>query len=85
LSARLGDRQRAESEAAQAFQSSPSSLSVRWMLVLTYEALGQTSRSISLIQDVPATILDRLNRFPDLAVLREDPRFRDLLKSRYPK
>jgi tetratricopeptide (TPR) repeat protein len=83
LCARLGDIRRAESEAKQALQLSSGAINVRWMVALTYEALGQHDRTLATIQDVPATILDRLNRFPDLAELRADSRFQQLLVSHH--
>jgi serine/threonine protein kinase/tetratricopeptide (TPR) repeat protein len=81
LCARLGDRGRAESEIAQALRFSSHQILVRWMAALTYEALGQHDRTLSVIEDVPATTLDRLNRFPDLAELHVNPRFQELLHS----
>ena len=36
---------------------------------------------LPVLQDAPASMLDRLNRFPDLADLRADPRFKQLLAS----
>jgi serine/threonine protein kinase len=83
LCARLGDLRRAESEAAQALQLSAGALSVRWMIALTYEALGQHDRTLGIIQDAPASMLDRLNRYPDLADLRADSRFQQLLVFRH--
>jgi serine/threonine protein kinase len=79
LCARLGDFRRADSEAAQALQLSAGASNVRWMVALTYEALGQHGRTLAIIQGVPESMLDRLNRFPDLADLRADSRFQELL------
>ena len=81
LCARLGDPRRARSEAARALQISGKAVSVRWMAALTYEALDDHEHTLSLIEDAPATLLDRLNRFPDLADLRANPRFQQLLGS----
>jgi eukaryotic-like serine/threonine-protein kinase len=83
LCARLGDLRRAESEAAQALQLSAGASNVRWMVALTYEALGQHGRTLAIIQDVPASMLDRLNRFPDLTELRADSHFQELLVSHH--
>ena len=83
LCARLGDARRAESEAAQALQLSAGAINVRWMAVQTYEALGQREPALRIIQGVPASILDRLNRHPDMAALRADARFQQLLVSQH--
>jgi len=56
---------------------------VRWMVALTYEALGQHDRTLAIIQDAPLSMLDRLNRFPDLADLRANARFQQLLVSHH--
>ena len=78
LCARLGDLRRADAEAEQALQLSDGTIYVRWMVALTYEALGQHDRTLATIEGAPA-VLDRLNRFPDLADLRADSRFQKLL------
>jgi tetratricopeptide (TPR) repeat protein len=83
LCARLGELRRAESEAAQALQLSDGTIYVRWMAALTYEALGEHDRTLAIIQDAPPSMLDRLNRFPDLAELRADSRFQKLLVSHH--
>ncbi len=81
LCARLGEDRRATFEAARALQISDKNMNVRWMVVLTYEALGRRDLTLPVLQDAPASMLDRLNRFPDLADLRADPRFKQLLAS----
>jgi serine/threonine-protein kinase len=83
LCARLGDGRRAASEIAQALRMSGDAINVRWIAVQTYQALGQRDRALALLQDAPASILDRINRFPDLADLRSDPRFLQLLASHH--
>jgi len=83
LCARLGDPRRAESEAAQALQISGNAISVRWMAALTYEALGQRDLTLAIVRDAPASMLDQLSRFPDLAALRADSRFQQLLVSHH--
>jgi tetratricopeptide (TPR) repeat protein len=83
LCARLGEPRRAESEAAQAVQLSGGANNVRWMAALTYEALEEHDRTLALIRDAPGALLDRLNRFPDLAELRADPRFQQLVGSHH--
>jgi tetratricopeptide (TPR) repeat protein len=83
LCARLGEVRRAESEAAQALQLSAGAINVRWMVALAYEALGEHDRTLAIVNDAPAAMLDRLNRFPDLADLHADPRFQRLLISQH--
>ena len=79
ISARLGDRQRAEDEIAQALQLSPSETKVIRNAVLTYETLGQRDRAIQVLDGAPLQLLRELDRQPDLADLRQDPRFRKLV------
>ena len=83
LCARLGDMRRADAEAAQALQLSGGTIYVRWMVALTYEALGQHDRTLAIVEGAPASMLDRLNRFPDLADLRANTRFQQLLVSHH--
>jgi len=83
LNARLGRRQEAESNAVQALGLSRGDLNVSWMAALTYEALGERDRTLSLVQDAPEWLLSRLNRFPDLADLRKDLRFQQLIVSHH--
>jgi len=80
LCARLDQRQRAESEVAQALQLSPSDGDTRAMAALTYEALGRREEAIAVLQSSnPETRAD-LNRWPDVPGLHADDRFQRLLK-----
>src|SRR5262249_25682570 len=79
LCARLGEDRRATFEAARALQISDKNMNVRWWVVLTYEALGRRDLTLPLLDDVPESMLARLNRSPDLADLHADPRFKQLL------
>lgn len=80
LCARLDQRQRAESEIAQALQLSPSDGDTRAMAALTYEALGRRDDAIAVLNSSnPETRAD-LNRWPDVPGLRADVRFQRLLK-----
>jgi eukaryotic-like serine/threonine-protein kinase len=81
LCARLGDRSRAESEIAQALQLSPNDGDARWMAAITYEALGQRDKSLAILSTSPAGVLADVSRWPDVADLRADPRFIELLAS----
>jgi len=82
FAASLGNRNRAESEAAQALQLSPDDTDARWTAILTYEALGRRDSTLSVIGTSPAGLLHELSRWPDLADLHEDRRFSQLLASR---
>jgi eukaryotic-like serine/threonine-protein kinase len=81
---RLGDLTRAEEEVQQALQLSPHDNRVLRRAVLTYEMLGKRELALDAARQVTARVLRELDRHPDLAALRRDPRFRDLVeKSRY--
>ena len=82
LSLSLGDRHRAESEIAQAQQLSPNDIDVRWMAVLTYEALGNRAAALELLTASSAEFIADISRWPDLADLHQDSRFIELLASR---
>jgi len=79
LSARLGDKRRAESEAVQALQISGNATSVRWFAAQTYEVLGKRENTLALLQDAPASMFILINRSQDLADLRADSRFQQLV------
>ena len=81
LSASFGDRRRAESEVAQALQLSPADADTRFIAAITYEALGQRDRTLDLLASFTPELLADLNRWPDVADLRKDARFQQLLGS----
>lgn len=81
LCAQLGDRSRAESEVAQALQLSSNDADTRWMAALTYEALGQRDNTLAVLSASPAGVLADVSRFPDVADLRNDARFQQILAS----
>lgn len=81
LCARLGDRRRAESEIAQAMQQSPSDADTLWMAAVTYEALGRRDQTLSVLAGSPVGVLADLSRWPDVADMRRDSRFLELLTS----
>jgi tetratricopeptide (TPR) repeat protein/TolB-like protein len=83
LCAQLGQRSRAEFEAAQALQLAPGSIEVARMIVQTYEALGESDRALALAGTLPDETLLRLSRSPDLADLSKDSRFQQLLMSHH--
>ncbi len=81
LCAQLGDRLRAESEIAQALQLSSNDADTRWMAALTYETLGQRDNALAVLSASPDGVLADISRFPDVADLRTDPRFQQILAS----
>ena len=80
--ARLGQRNRAESEAVLAMQPSQASPEVARWVVMTYEALGEDDRALAVAEMAPDDALRRLSRSPDLADLQKNVRFQQLMKSR---
>ena len=80
LCARLGDRQRAESEIAQALQLS-SNANTQFMAAVTYEALGMRDATLAALGAASVDVLADLSRWPDVADLSKDPRFLKLLAS----
>jgi tetratricopeptide (TPR) repeat protein len=79
LCASLGNRSRAESEISQALQLSPNDAATRWWAALTYEALGQRDATIAVLSVSPSEQLADLARWPDLADLHKDSRFKQLI------
>jgi serine/threonine protein kinase/tetratricopeptide (TPR) repeat protein len=79
ISARLGDRKRAEDEIAQALQMSKGETKVIRNAVLTYEALGERDRAIQVLKGATPELLQELNRQPDLADFWRDSRFKQLV------
>jgi len=82
FAARLGDATRSEFEIAQALQASSDASDTCFMAVMTYEALGHREKSLRLLTSSP-TVLGQLKRYPELADLRRDPRFLQLLSSNH--
>ncbi|MGE5321265.1 MAG: hypothetical protein ACM3SW_00275, partial [Actinomycetota bacterium] len=81
LAARLGQRGRAIDETAEALQLYPQDSKVLRRAVLTYEALGERTRALEVAAKAPLSVLQELDRHPDLKAFRKDPRFRDLLET----
>jgi len=80
LCSQLGSRERAGSEIAQALQLSPRDADVGDMALWTYEALGRRTDALKLAATLSPEQLAWLNQWPDLADLRRDPQFTQLLK-----
>ncbi|PYQ26614.1 MAG: hypothetical protein DMF56_23675 [Acidobacteria bacterium] len=75
LAARLGDAGRGREEIDQALQLSPTDKSVIRRAVLTYEMLGQRDQALAIAGTATKDVLGELDRHPDLADFRQDPRF----------
>jgi serine/threonine-protein kinase len=76
---RLGDRDGAEEEMAEALQVSPNDTQVIRSAILSYDALGLKEKAFAIAHSAPADLLNELRRHPDLAEFSGDPRFLELL------
>lgn len=83
LWARLGERRQAESEAVLALQPGTPSWEVAQWVVMAYEALGKHDRALEIVEAAPDEALRHLNRSPDMADLRKDARFQQVLQFRH--
>jgi tetratricopeptide (TPR) repeat protein len=81
LASQLGDHRRAESEIAQALAQSPNDSDTRWAAAITYESLGRRTDALSVLAASPLGVLQDVSRWPDVADLRHDSRFLELLAS----
>ena len=81
----LGETGRAQSEIAQALQLSPEDNETRRMAVKTYEALKRREETLAVLRDSPAQVLADISRYPDLADLHRDSRFKTMLAVRNTK
>lgn len=79
FAASLGDRARAEAEVSQALQLSPGENEVIRCSVLTNEMLGHRNRAMGALSGATPDLLQKLDRHPDLADFRQDPRFKQLV------
>jgi tetratricopeptide (TPR) repeat protein len=79
--ARLGDESAAESDIAQVLQVSRDDDTLQ-VALWTYEALGRREQSLELLAKSPS-ILRQIKSLPELADLRRDPRFLELLDSNH--
>jgi tetratricopeptide (TPR) repeat protein len=79
FAARLGDARRAEEEIGQALGLAPGDSMVMRKAVLTYAALGETDRAIEILRRAPAEVVRELDRHPDLADLRRNLRFQQVV------
>lgn len=81
----LGETGRARSEIAQALQLSPEDNWTRRMAVKTYEALKRREDTLAILRDSPAQVVADASRYPDLADLHRDSRFKTMLAEQITK
>jgi tetratricopeptide (TPR) repeat protein len=81
LEARLGEDSAAASDIAEVLQVARDDDTLQ-VAVSTFEALGRRDQSLQLLAKSPA-ILRQIRTFPELADLRRDPRFIELLASNH--
>ena len=78
VAARLGDPLRGQQEIEQALQLDPNDKMVIRRAVVMYEMLGRRDRALAIIETATSDVLRELDRQPDLADFRLDPRFSQL-------
>jgi eukaryotic-like serine/threonine-protein kinase len=79
FAAGLGERRRAEDEIEQALHLSPTDNQVIRLAVLAYELLRERDRALAAAALATPEVLHELDRHPDLAVFRQDSRFKELI------
>jgi len=80
LAARLGDTERASYELSQVLGTDSGDGAVTADTVQTLEILKQRDKAIAILEKATPSLLQELNRMPDLAELRQDRQFRQLLE-----
>jgi serine/threonine protein kinase/Flp pilus assembly protein TadD len=75
---RLGNREEGEAYLRQALSQAPNNADVLRCAVLTYESLGRRDQALKFAANATPELLNQLDRHPDLADFRKDPRFREL-------
>jgi serine/threonine protein kinase/tetratricopeptide (TPR) repeat protein len=79
IEARLGRKDNALDEIGQAMQSSGTDKEVMRRAVLTYEALGKRDLTLQVVKLAPPEVRKAIEVHPDLADLRNDLRFKQML------
>jgi tetratricopeptide (TPR) repeat protein len=82
LEARLGDPLRGQQEMEQALELEPNDKVVIRRAVVMYEMLGRRDRALEIAETATSDVLRELDRQPDLADFRRDPRFSELKAKR---
>ncbi len=83
LCAQLNEHSRARQEANESHHLAPNSVEADWWLIMTWDALRNQKEEFTLLEQVPDSVLSRINREADLAELRHSSRFEQLMKSRH--
>lgn len=85
--AKLGDRSRAVDEIAQALRYGQGSRTISFHAALVYELTGARDRALAALGDAirGGYSLEDINREPEFANLRRDPRYQRLLASAVPQ
>jgi len=78
FSARLGDKDRANQEIAQALALAPADSNVIRRAAITYEALDERDQAFAVLRDATPALITQIKRHPDMADFSRDPRFREL-------
>lgn len=73
--ARLGDRPRGQQDIEEALQLVPNDKVVIRRAVMMFEMLGRRDRALTILETAPSDVLRELDRQPDMADFRLDPRF----------
>jgi serine/threonine-protein kinase len=78
-----GDKQRALEWIARARAMAPANLETIRRAILVHEVVGDRSRALAVLQEYRERLggMDEIEREPDLAALRADPSYRELLAS----
>ncbi len=79
LAARLGDAHAAEKELAQTLALQPAGAIVLRNTVIAFEVLGKRQRTLEILRNAPAFLLEELSHDPDTRELSRDPRFQGLM------
>ncbi len=80
VTARLGDKSRAEFELSQALRLENAPVGARVDVVQTWEVLGERAQALKVLNGATPALLEEVARQPDLKELRRDPRFLEMLK-----
>ena len=83
VEAQLGNDDDARSRTLTALSLARSDMNVRWIAIQTYDALRDGDSAIDLLKDAPDQFLRRVNLYPELAGLKKNPRFTELLTLRH--
>ena len=78
IAAFLGDAQRAGFELSQAIAMDPENPAVMREAAIGYEFLKQREKTLELLRNAPAQLLQELNHQPDVKELQQDPAFQRL-------